>query len=443
MRRTSETNVHVPAKIELSNTKDFNSYNFPIGKDPETKSQKSMNNLNQSTNKALTKHKLKLSLLELFNQWDTNNDEVLTTLEIIYGLRVAGFVLDAESLKQAIATVANRSKDKLWGADDLSYSHHFLDNEGFILVMLYVMKVDLPEINVLLEKNNLKSEMQPAKGLEIVELFRKTLASDPTLGQRMQELRTKQTALIASARDGSHIDTVAWNNTVKEVSLQRSKSKRQSQQLKMEVIQFENADYPSCIKLNKLLSSAYTLPTCAVFFWLLIPTVLYIFVNQWGFNEAFYYSVQSGLSVGFGSLSEEKVTGKNTFDVCSSGTNVTELLELVVAQQHLHGTTNGELCAYQYVPNNLYLVSMFYTIIHVCLGASLIGGVLSLFTVMAVESSESWFDEGKEKAIQEQKIQAFHLSKRKSMNRMNQAVDVESKVDAMDVKISKIEQHGK
>ena len=95
----------------------------------------------KNTKDLLQLQKLKLALLELFDQWDANNDEVLTTLEIIYGLRTQGFTLNADTLHHAIKHVADKTKDALWGDDDLSHGNHFVDNEGFIDVMMHILNV--------------------------------------------------------------------------------------------------------------------------------------------------------------------------------------------------------------------------------------------------------------------------------------------------------------
>lgn len=333
----------------------------------------------KNTKDLLQLQKLKLALLELFDQWDANNDEVLTTLEIIYGLRTQGFTLNADTLHHAIKHVADKTKDALWGDDDLSHGNHFVDNEGFIDVMMHILNVQ--------QQDGFASEKKEAvmtitKALKVIALLTQSLASDPLLGQRMQELKQKQSELVDKVRlglTGGKYDPVKPSRSL---SLNSSLNSAE--------------DTNSCEQCYQNFHKKwYTLPTIAIVFWLLIPTVLYVSTNQWGFNEAFYYAIQSGLSVGFGSLSEEKISGKNTFDICSPGTNATQLIELILDRQSVHGT-QGELCAYQYVPNQLYLVSMFYTVVHICVGASFIGGVLSLFTVMAVESSEAWYKDGEE-----------------------------------------------
>jgi hypothetical protein len=335
----------------------------------------------KTTKDLLQLQKLKLALLELFDQWDANNDEVLTTLEIIYGLRTQGFILNADTLHHAIKHVADKTKDALWGDDDLSHGNHFVDNEGFIDVMMHILNVQQHDG---LASDN-KEAMTTTKALKVIALLKQSLASDPLLGQRMQELKQKQSELVDKVRGGKYDPVKPSRSLARNSSLNSA------------------VDTNNCNQCYQNFHKQwYTLPTIAIIFWLLIPTVLYVLVNQWGFNEAFYYSIQSGLSVGFGSLSEEKISGKNTFDICSPGTNATQLIELILDQQSVHGTT-GELCAYQYVPNQLYLVSMFYTVVHICVGASFIGGVLSLFTVMAVESSEAWYKDGEETGKKELK----------------------------------------
>ena len=55
---------------------------------------------------------------------------------------------------------------------------------------------------------------------------------------------------------------------------------------------------------------------CLVLLWLLGGAIFYWNVNQWTFGQAFYYSVQAGLSIGFGEgLLEEKHTISKLFTV--------------------------------------------------------------------------------------------------------------------------------
>ena len=171
-----------------------------------------------------------------------------------------------------------------------------------------------------------------------------------------------------------------------------------------------------CRAVRRWWNAGSVKPCLAIIVWLFAAATFFTFVNRLGFNEAFYYSVQSGLSVGFGSLSEKKITGRNAYEVClpANEANATaRLAALVEAAQASQDPAllealepfkdTQEICAYEYTPNPLSLVSMMYTVVHICLGASVIGGALSLFSAMAVESSKEWYDDANDSALTEHK----------------------------------------
>ena len=131
----------------------------------------------------------------------------------------------------------------------------------------------------------------------------------------------------------------------------------------------------------------------SLFMWWIVATVIYYNMG-FSISDAIYYSLQAGYSIGFGSLDENKVTGKNIFDECASSneSDLNDLNLLVQSLQQTHGNT-GRLCAYQIDENYLRDLSKAWTILHVCIGSSVIAGMLSLFAAKAIESSTSWADD--------------------------------------------------
>lgn len=129
--------------------------------------------------------------------------------------------------------------------------------------------------------------------------------------------------------------------------------------------------------------------------WISVHVLLLCLMNGWDFGRAFYYSVQSGLSVGYGSLSEDKRTGSDLWGTCGTK-NITLLFSEAYKQfpgGMLPSDAGGQLCLSYSEENEYADVSKFYTIIHLYLGASIISSVLGVFASMAIENSETWCSE--------------------------------------------------
>ena len=107
---------------------------------------------------------LRFKLLQLFHAWDTNNDQVLTLLEIILGLRMQGFSLSPETLRDVIDSVADPAKDKYTSHKSEAHGHHFLDNESFVEVFLHA---------------ELLGRLTTADAIRAVDLMRETVVSNP------------------------------------------------------------------------------------------------------------------------------------------------------------------------------------------------------------------------------------------------------------------------
>ena len=359
----------------------------------------------------LSRAALRVELLRLFDAWDTNNDGVLSLLEIIFGLRARGFSLSPETLRDVIEAVADPRKDRFTEDAAEAHGHHFLDNESFIEVFTHA---------------ELLGELPAPDAVRVVKLMRESLASDPAFAAQLRQCRAKQTALmgqakaLGSARAGNgrattdRISRELTNQQLKEEEKEGRRRTRRASTVHVEV--YDVAENKTCRAIKRWWNAGSTKPCLAVLVWLFAAAIVFTFVNRWGFNEAFYYSVQSGLSVGFGSLSEEKITGRNAYEVCvpAGEANATARLAALVEQAQASQDAalqevlapfadTQELCAYEYTPNPLSLLSMMYTVLHICLGASVIGGALSLFSAMAVESSKEWYDDANSSALAKHK----------------------------------------
>ncbi len=421
----------------------------------DRKALRAQNTAITPTSALVLEYQLRLELLHLFDAWDTNGDHRLTTVEILCGIYAAGLTLGgvelrddpgaaSEKLRELIDDVADPSKDGMTPAKAEHYGHHFLDNAGFLKLFMHP---------------NLLGGYPPDAALEIARSLRSKITSDPATAGRLARLRDAQPRLISGAQDrvaklsDAEYKAFTTPRTVSELHMRSaqplridssSNSERRASEIEEDVIKharqvgghtvkrgsvtiryedaYESSEWWVIHWLREWWSRGSTKPSLAIIVWLFAGAILFSLLNEWGFNEAFYYSVQSGLSVGFGSLSEEKLTGRNTIDLCVDGfdtPNATELLRLVLAAQaDLGGDMGGQvLCANQHRPNPNYLWSMAYCVLHICLGASVIGGALSLFSAMAVESSKDWYEDAEAEAKLKTKRKARRAAVRRAAMR--------------------------
>ena len=385
----------------------------------------------------LSQTALRLELLQLFNTWDTNNDEVLSLLEIVFGLRVRGFSLSPDTLRHIIEDVADPQKNNFTSNSEEVHGHHFLDNESFIEVFTHA---------------ELLGKLPTSDAIRVVKLMRDSLSSDSSFAAQLRQCRIKQESLMTLAKQMAKDSSERRSTTdriqqYKHLSFQaeekKKKAKRKKKTQRKSVLVsdvYDVAENKTCRSIKRWWNAGSTKPCLAVLVWLFAASFLFTFVNRWGFNEAFYYSVQSGLSVGFGSLSEEKITGRNAFEVCVSAAevNATARLAALIEQAQVSQdaalretlapfANTQEICAYEYTPNPLSLLSMLYTVLHICLGASVIGGALSLFSAMAVESSKAWYDDANSSALTQHK-----QAQRKNLIRMASQNDGSSSPESKD-----------
>ena len=302
-------------------------------------------------------------------------------------------------------SVEDPSKDTYDDSHVFSFhGHHFLSNDSFIEFFLH---------------HELLGKLPISEATQVVTGLRNKIITSSDFTAKLKQCKEMQPGLISLATVKQSKSFVSPNATTKKMlKVSNSMSperKLNTQESRVTEDVFDIEESKACRALKLWWNGGHFKPGLAIVVWLFAASIFFVYVNKWGFNEAFYYSVQSGLSVGFGSLSEEKITGKNVFEKCipANGANAsTRLVSLVLEAQKssslpemaVHESfENHQLCIYKYTPNPLSSVSMAYTVLHICLGASVIGGALSLFTAMAVESSKDWFEEANDAAKAEHK----------------------------------------
>eukprot|EP00948_MAST-09A_sp_MAST-9A-sp1_P000710 g710.t1 len=109
--------------------------------------------------------------------------------------------------------------------------------------------------------------------------------------------------------------------------------------------------------------------------WLLLSSLYFYLVNDWSFLKAVYWTLNSGFSIGFGSLNEKKRGGVDIYHNCTS-------------QMERNNETFIK-CTYKYKENTAQNYSMAYTIAHAMLGSSVVAGVLSILLIQICETSQT------------------------------------------------------
>ena len=332
----------------------------------------------RSTRHLVEDAKVRLRLLELFDLWDKKGNNVLDVSEIVWGMTIAGLKCDAASLVAAIYEISRMTGDV--SDSDLKT----LKNHEFVLFML-------------------RPDMlggRPAKAqLECIDVILKGLQQDDPVAL---ELRKQLHRAASSVPDSSKID-----GKIETASPDAPTSSEDNV-----FFDLGKDGNSQCKTLMSFCAQQHRF-RFALFFvsWWLGGTLIYCLVDNWSFYQALYYAIQAGFSIGFGSLSEEKDRGMNAFEKCHSyntignrlnHTNISALLHLfyddtpipqIFSSSLSSKSSSSFLCIYQYHQNENVASSMFYTIIHLTLGALLIGGILSYFSASSIEQSEKWFED--------------------------------------------------
>eukprot|EP00943_MAST-04B_sp_MAST-4B-sp1_P000279 g279.t1 len=321
--------------------------------------------------------KIEVSLLELFDTLDHNDSGFLSNQEILVGLHMIGLKVEASKCIQAIKSVQN-GNSTVGGKMDCD---QFLD---FMKLISETQNLEL--LNKLLDALN--SGLVNSKSVNS-----KLVSTASALKQRVAESEMEKEKNVKIIKE-----TIGYRE-------------RQSKLSSMADSKFNEVETTSQ-KIWNFFMRGNTFYVTVVVAWILVGTAMYCISNGWNFGRSFYYSVQAGLSIGFGSLSEDKLTGTDLWGACTN--NVTELVAMIIAQYpsgKLPNVDVGEICTGYSERNSLSDLSKFYSVIHLMLGASIISGVLSLFATMAVESSSKWYEE-LEDELQQGFDNKSHISKK-------------------------------
>ena len=319
---------------------------------------------------------------------------ILDIQEIIWGLTIAGIKVNSKQLAQTIYDIS------LLSGTVTEIDLTTLKNHEFITFML---------------KPEMLGSRTYAAQLKCIQIIKH--------GIKDIELRKRLHDNLAKAKPRPKISLKLRSNTLSEMNALPTGIQNS---MVFDIDEIQNTT--CCDRLQFYFSQSFRVQLFVWFIlWWLCGTLVYVFVDQWTVFQGLYYSIQAGFSIGFGSLSEEKEYGVNTFEYCIASTslgfngavtNATTLFQQVTDQLQLQtqATTTATatatatdtatdtvtstatakqhmLCAYQYTVNPNTAGSMLYTVVHIFIGAILIGGILSYFSASSIEASEKWYDE--------------------------------------------------
>jgi len=279
----------------------------------------------------LSKAIASINAMQIFDQWDYTNEGFLGLKEFQAGLLSAGILVESPLIHAAMRRVCLRKmhEDKVAAQE-------------FVAFFLTLCGEDPLEMQTYLQK---LSKVVPDGHYGL------TTYLDGHSPQVAQYLK----------RHG-HLE-------VRSDSAQTSKNPEGSQDALDEMEELSEEDW------NKSALSMFTpkgmvqvltfqkgpLPALLFFIiWELAFATFYCLYDDFRFDRAYYYAAQAGLSVGFGSLTEE----------CMGG---------------LTGCDEPRLAS-------AYDVSKFVTILNVLLGSSVIGGALGYFVESALKDHGEWYE---------------------------------------------------
>jgi Ca2+-binding EF-hand superfamily protein len=373
---------------------------------------------------------VRLSLLRLFDVWDANGDGGLDLSEVVWGMSIAGLKCDARAMAKSIYEISLLTGDV--AEEDLMS----LKNHEFVTFMLQPdmlggrpPEAQLKCVNIILM--GLEEGGAVAKALRL-----RTPCSQPDADSQVETRKTRITRAdfhgASQTYTEAHPPSIAVAHPSSLPSLSPSALSATSPALR-DCHVHSSASHPSHIFFDveeaKVVSSfPPCLLQCAAFCgrqhksrlvlyflaWWLGGTMVYCLANGWQFYQGLYYAIQAGFSIGFGSLSEEKHQGVNSFEKCvpqqaggGHNTTTTALINLVAgivsSGSLLEATsamsTDAIVCVTQFNANANVSGSMLYSIVHLTLGAVLIGAILSYFSASSIEQSEQWFQDAEDDRV--------------------------------------------
>lgn len=279
-----------------------------------------------------------INAMHIFDQWDYKNSGFLSLHEFQAGLLNAGVLLDATLILASMNRVCLRGKH-----ENLVSAQEFVP---FFLTMCGEDAEDMQAYLVKLKDAIPESAYGQSKFLD---------SHNPHVQQFLKRHHTEV------RRKSTHSEAPGATNTSSSMKLEEIEELSESDWTQnwdfwtprgmWEIVTFQRGVAPAFV--------------CFIL-WEFGFALFYHLYTGFRFDRAYYYSAQAGLSVGFGSLSEEIYGGMEFYD--ENGT-----------------VTNREWTSSDYD------VSKAFTIVNVLLGSSVIGGALGYFVDKTLKNHEDWY----------------------------------------------------
>ncbi len=348
------------------------------------------------TARLISEAEVRLKLLELFRQWDIDGNNVLAVPEVVLGLHLAGVRADPALLTRMIFEVSMETSQHGKFTTDLTT----LSNDEFVRLM---------------RRPEMLGGRPHDDQMAAIDAMQRGI-TQTGLKDRIVRLRKRAAVKLETAPGSSDGLSAAVRRRHKKPLSRPSTSSVEHLYSSEDAEKY--LDSVTChgrrVPCNGFWQWVRDSPKTRLVFlflvWWVVGAGVYVGVDGWSFVNSFYYAIQAGFSIGFGSLSETVAGGRKRFELCVDGgggggaPNATRLFAQLLAPDEPyrdaiadHAATPGaHLCTYLYADNPEQLASMSYTIIHICVGAVLISAILSIVAMNSIEQSEKWYNQEKD-----------------------------------------------
>ena len=387
-----------------------------------------------STSICINEAKLHLKLLELFDAWNTNNDEELDIHEVVIGMYISGIkIANTKKICTMIYDISEKNQTTLNTLRNDEFVEFMLHNDNLgketletqfkvIDILKNGVKDQKLREKILKAKNDLQNNLQKNIAKDLASIIKKSNKNNKNSNSKWKEIRNTIT------KDGWRrfsVDGKSDNND-KNINITYDENALEREGLSSK-----------CFCIRYLKNNGRTRLFLYFLLWWFGASLLYVYVNDWSFQMAFYYAIQAGFSIGFGSISEAKYKGLDTFNFCATHyhgspsttkntisnnmikelnnqlVNNSKYIEMInnainrVQTEQLAAETETNLCATLYTTNAYSDLSYFYTICHLCLGAALISAILSLLSIETIEKSEAWHNDVEDDLILHKAMEVY------------------------------------
>ena len=225
--------------------------------------------------KHMSLHELNVNLMSIFDQWDSNNSDELDLRELQIGFYNAGIFIKHSKMLRYLRKCSTRKEHRqVVRANEFAKFMQMIAENNTKILRVIVKKIAtaIPEERV-----------KPTQYLDILE------DSD---GKSKPDLDAHESNMLDALDSVVSADILIQNNIF-------------DPRVMFEYVTFQRGIFPAIF---------------GFLIWQMGFSTFYWAYDDFRFDRAFYYSAQAGLSVGFGSLSEEYVISPSLLYIYNSHT---------------------------------------------------------------------------------------------------------------------------